>query len=82
MKFKIETKKLNHKHKMKNLFKFAFVAFALTAFTACNSEEAATTEGEVIETEEVVTDEEVITDEPVVEEDTTAVLTDSATVVE
>ena len=81
MKFKIEIKKLNHKHKMKNLFKFAFVAFALTAFTACNTEEAATTEAEAIETE-VATEEEVITDETVVEDDTTAVLTDSATVVE
>lgn len=31
---------------MKNLFKFAFVAFALTAFTACGDQGAATeTEG-------------------------------------
>ncbi|EJF11337.1 hypothetical protein O71_04046 [Pontibacter sp. BAB1700] len=75
MKFKFETKTLNHKHKMKNLFKFAFVAFALVAFTACNTEETATeteaVETEVVETEEVVT-EEVEADTTVeVEADTT-----------
>jgi len=40
---------------MKNLFKFAFVAFALTAFTACGDQGAAT-EVEGVETTEEATD--------------------------
>ncbi|MFD3002035.1 hypothetical protein ACFS7Z_16810 [Pontibacter toksunensis] len=78
MKFKIETKTLNHKRKMKNLFKFAFVALALTAFTACNEE--ATTEAEAVETE-VVTEEEVAPVEEVAPA-TEEVVVDSTVVVE
>ncbi|RIJ42919.1 hypothetical protein [Pontibacter oryzae] len=78
MKFKIETKTLNHKHKMKNLFTFAIVALALTSFTACNNEEAAT-ETEAVETE-VVEETPVVEEEVVV--DSAAMTTDSTTIVE
>lgn len=58
---------------MKNIWKSAFAAFALFAFTACDSNENTTTESETIETEEIDNmdmENELVEDSTIIVEDT------------
>lgn len=70
--FRINKYKINDIMIMKKIWKFAFAAFAVVAFTACGTDNNTTTESDTVET----TDETVDTDMDM-DEDTTIVVEDT-----
>lgn len=70
--FRINKYKINDVMIMKKIWKFAFAAFAVVAFTACGTDNNTTTESDTVET----TDETVDTDMDM-DEDTTIVVEDT-----
>lgn len=69
---RINKYKINDVMIMKKIWKFAFAAFAVVAFTACGTDNNTTTESDTVET----TDETVDTDMDM-DEDTTIVVEDT-----